>query len=58
MRQTSPPMQSAPEPDDDTLMAAYAQGDAAASIWNNNVSPLPMVRPTRLKWTDIVSIVC
>lgn len=30
MRQTSPPMQSAPEPDDDTLMAAYARGDAAA----------------------------
>ena len=23
-------MQSAPEPDDDTLMAAYAHGDAAA----------------------------
>ena len=23
-------MQSAPEPDDDTLMTAYAQGDAAA----------------------------
>jgi RNA polymerase sigma factor (sigma-70 family) len=30
MRQTSPPMQIAPAPDDDTLMAAYAHGDAAA----------------------------
>lgn len=30
MRQTSPPMQSTTEPDDDTLMAAYARGDAAA----------------------------
>ena len=30
MRQTSPPMPSPPDPTDDTLMAAYAQGDAAA----------------------------